>query len=111
MRDCYDIEEVIIRSVPLLNEMTTFVQDGGKLHASGRNKDDRVMSAALAITAWHEWVRPALMVQGMTYASEMAKEQAVSLRGGRVVDWIIPQFWENQRKLREEADLQRILEG
>lgn len=111
MRDCFDTEQLTIRSMMLLDEMTKFVQDGGKLHASGRNKDDRVMATSLANFAWTEWVRPGMMVEGRTFEVEQAKEQEKSLRGGRVVDWLIPLHFENAAKRRSEEELQRLLES
>lgn len=111
MRDSFDTDQMIARSIPMLNEMTTFVQDGGKLHASGRNKDDRVMAASLACFAWVEWVRPSMMVEGRTYEIEQAKEAERSLKGGRVIDWIVPAHFERAAKERTEAELRRFMEA
>lgn len=110
MRDTYDTEQLVIRSMGLLDEMTKFVQDGGKLHASGRNKDDRVMGAALANEAWVSWVRSGMMAQNMTFVIESAKEEERSLKGGKVIDWIIPGHFENAARARSEEELRRVLE-
>jgi hypothetical protein len=110
MRDEYEGENLIVRSVLLLDEMTHFVQDGGKLHASGRYKDDRVMATALANFAWSEWVRAGMMIQGRTFETEQKKDQEKSLKGGTVISWIVPLHFENAAKQRAEADLQRYLE-
>lgn len=111
MRDNYDTEQLVPRSMLLLHEMVTFVQDGGKLHASGRNKDDRVMAASLANFAWAEWVRPTMMAMGQTFEVEQAKANERSLKGGTVIDWIIPQHFENAKRARAEEELRRIMEG
>lgn len=111
MRDTFDTDQLIIRSMPLLQEMTVFVQDGYKLHASGRNKDDRVMATSLAVMAWTEWVRTAMMANNQTFDVEQAKEREKSLKGGRVIDWLVPQHFENARKSREDAELRRIMEA
>lgn len=109
MRDSYDTEQLIIRSMPLLQEMTTFVQDGGKLKASGRNKDDRVMAASLASMAWVDWIRPSMMANNQTYEVEQRKHQEKSLKGA-VIDWIIPNHFAQAAKARNDAELRRMLE-
>ena len=111
MRDSYDTDQLLIRSMPLLQEMTTFVQDGDKLHASGRNKDDRVMSTALANFAWTEWVRPEMMVKNMTFEVEQAKANDVAMKGGTVIDWIIPMHFQSAQRARAEEDLRRLMES
>ncbi len=49
MNDAYISNQLIVRSVPLLEEMTTMKREGDRIAASGRNKDDRVMSGMLAV--------------------------------------------------------------
>lgn len=111
MRETYDTEQMIIRSMTLLQEMVTFVQDGDKLHASGRNKDDRVLAGSLANMAWVDWVRTGMMAENRTFAIEQAKEQERSLKGGRVIDWIIPAHFQNAAKARSEEELRKIMEA
>lgn len=111
MRDSYETEMMVGRSMYLLEEMRTFVQDGGALHGSGRNKDDRVLAASLANLAWVEWVRPAMIANNQTYARETAKEIERRRREDATInDWLVPLFLENQRKARADAELRRMLE-
>ncbi|NDH69253.1 MAG: hypothetical protein EBY22_15405, partial [Gammaproteobacteria bacterium] len=49
-----------------IEEMKTMVRDGGSIEASGRNKDDRVIAAALATAAFAEQVQPRLIAQKIT---------------------------------------------
>ena len=50
-------------ALPILK---TIVRDGGSIEASGRNKDDRVIAAALACAAFAEQVQPRMIAQGIT---------------------------------------------
>lgn len=104
MREFYDLDELIPRSMFLLDEMRTFVQDGGKLAASGSNKDDRVMATALACIAYAEWIKPGMIVLGQTYEVEMRKQMERERPQMAVIDWIVPNFLENQRRARESRE-------
>lgn len=73
LRDAYNLTQLIPRSAGLMEEMSTFIQDGDSLQASGRNKDDRVAAAALATYAWHEWVKTSMVMEGQTYDRVQAK--------------------------------------
>ena len=74
MRSAYTTRELVVRSKPLLNEMQAVIQDGATIEAPGREKDDRVVGAALACIAWKEWARPGLIAAGMTYERVCAEE-------------------------------------
>ena len=50
-------------ALPILK---TVVRDGGSIEASGRNKDDRVIAAALAAAAYAEQVQPKMMAMKLT---------------------------------------------
>lgn len=109
MRELYDLDELLPRSMFLLDEMRTFVQDGGKLAASGSNKDDRVMSTALAVIAYVEWVRPGMIVQGQTYEVEMRKQMERDRPNMKVIDWIVPMHFANQKKDRESREYDQMM--
>ena len=66
MKDYFERGMMDIYSIDLVDEMKTIVRDGGAIHASGRNKDDRVMAAALAAAAFAEQLQPRLMAQKIT---------------------------------------------
>jgi hypothetical protein len=110
-RDAYNLEQAIVRSIPLLDEMMTLVQDGDKLGAKGRRKDDRPFAAMLANFAWQEWIRPRMMGEQRTYAREMAEQQNREAVGGDVLSSIIPAHFKRMADQREEAELRRLLEG
>jgi len=110
LRDAYNTEGLIVRSVLLLEEMMTLVQNGSAIQASGRNKDDRPIAAALARYAWQQWVRPSMMEEGRTYAKEHARETVEIGMGTNVVGGIIPQFFAEAAKARSEAEIRRYLE-
>lgn len=101
LRDSYNSEQLIVRSVPLLDEMTTLRQDGLKIEASGRNKDDRVFAAGLAHMAWTEWVRPKMMAENRTFSREMALEAEYEKRGSEVNNHIIANYFEKKKQERE----------
>jgi hypothetical protein len=55
-----------VYSVDLIDEMKTIVRENAAIHASGRNKDDRVMATALACAAYAEQLQPRLIAQKIT---------------------------------------------
>lgn len=111
LRDNYNTEQLIIRSVPLLEEMITLVQTGNAIQASGRNKDDRPFASGLANHAWTSWIRPTMMAENQTYVLEMAKQQQTETYGGNVVTGIIPKFFQQAKEQHAAEDLRRLLGG
>lgn len=69
LRDTHMKNELKVYSLPLIEEMLTVAQEGGTIEAPGRNKDDRVMAAALATRAWIDMVRPSMLAANATYAN------------------------------------------
>ncbi|MGE3582799.1 MAG: terminase family protein [Hyphomonadaceae bacterium] len=116
MRDAYNTGQMIARSVPLLGEMKTIVQVGAKIKGSGRNKDDRVLSAALAGWAWAEWVRPEMLAARRTWDVEQAADAAArgvqhgTEIGGLVQSQIIPNFFKSQAVARQDRALKALAE-
>jgi hypothetical protein len=108
LRDEYNTERVIIRSVPLLEEMTTLVQDGTSINASARKKDDRPFATGLACYAWTHWIRFNMMSDNRTYAREMALQAQNIQAGGNVVSGIIPAFFAQRAAERRETELHRL---
>ena len=109
-RDGYKFEEILIRSIPMLHEMTTFIRTGDRLEASGRNKDDRIMAACFAWASWFDHIRPGQRALGHDYATITRAEQQVASGALNVTDWI---WRESQREWAEDraaaADNQRRL--
>ncbi len=66
MKDYFERGMMDVFSVDLIDEMKTIIRENAAIHASGRNKDDRVMAAALATAAYAEQVQPRLIAQKIT---------------------------------------------
>ena len=66
MKDFFERGMMDIYDMDTIEEMKTIVRDGGSIEASGRNKDDRVIAAALACAAFAEQVQPRLIAQRIT---------------------------------------------
>ena len=75
MKDYFERGMMQTLSLDLIEEMKTIVRDGGSIEASGRNKDDRVIAAALAAAAFAEQVQPKLVQQGITRLVSMKQEE------------------------------------
>jgi hypothetical protein len=91
MKDYFERGMMAIYSVDLIDEMKTIVRDGGSIEASGRNKDDRVIAAALACAAYAEQIQPRLIAQKVTRevsrkTDEMTPEQVAV--GRNVSDYL-----------------------
>jgi hypothetical protein len=91
MKDYFERGMMAIYSVDLIEEMKTIVRDGGSIEASGRNKDDRVIAAALACAAYAEQIQPRLIAQKVTRdisrkTDEMTPEQVAV--GRNVSDYL-----------------------
>jgi len=72
MKDYFERNMMAIYSTELIDEMKTIVRDGSSIEATGRNKDDRVMAAALACAAFAEQVQPKLI--NMKITREMSRK-------------------------------------
>lgn len=115
LRDAYNTGKFVARSVPLLREMGTLAQTGGKIKGSGRNKDDRVLAGALAQRAWSEWLRPTMMADKRTWQKEMDAEAALQkVKTGangeevKVVDHIVKNFFTQQAVARQDTALSKL---
>jgi hypothetical protein len=64
-----------IRSHDLIEEMKTIARDGDSIAAEGNMKDDRVLSAAMAVHYWDSKIRRNLIIQKRTRDAEMVKKQ------------------------------------
>jgi hypothetical protein len=76
MRDSFTTDIFELRSLGLLDEMSTMVQTRSDIAPSGqgRKKDDRVFSAALANRAWIDQLRNRLLQEGATYEAVTLSE-------------------------------------
>ena len=66
MKDYFERQMLDIVDMDTIEEMKTMVREDGGIYAAGRNKDDRVIAAALACAAYAEQVQPRLIAQKIT---------------------------------------------
>jgi hypothetical protein len=107
LRDSISIDLVEIRSVRLVSELQTIVQDGLNIEAGSRAfKDDRVMAAMLAHAAWIKWVRPSQVENKETFA-EMMKAEAERSGDAQasMVSYIVSDFFKSQQQQREQEQI------
>lgn len=76
LRDTFMADMLVVRSLPLLEEMSTIIQTREDIgpQAPGRHKDDRVFALALSNRAWIDQLRSSLMQEGASYESVIAHE-------------------------------------
>lgn len=111
LRDAYATKLLLVRSMPLLDEMTKLVQDGEQIQASGRNKDDRVFAAALANKAWYDWLRPGLISNQMAYVSVTQREMDENEVEGRAKTFhghIVTDFFKSREVQRQDLEEKRM---
>lgn len=90
LRDYLEREILVVRSAALVSEMQVVVRENGSAPGAGsRDKDDRVVGAALAVMAWHDQMRAQLLAKGVIWdeakeakaaSGEAAAEQSVGER-------------------------------
>jgi hypothetical protein len=108
LRDAYSLRALRIRSVPLLQEMETVVQDGSSIEASGRNKDDRVFASALANKAYIDWIRPGMIANNLTYESVIRQERAMLENPNQTfTNAIVQDFFRKKEEQREDEEVAR----
>lgn len=111
-RDHYNTEALLVRSLPLLDEMRTLVQNEHKIEASGRNKDDRVFAGGLANQAWVKWVRQSMIIAQRTHSREMAKQrQEEGPQSNLVVNHIVTNYFAEKQQEKAEAYRRLMVEG
>jgi hypothetical protein len=110
LNDAYSSDQLIVRSLGLLDEMVTLKRDGDKIRAGGRNKDDRVIAAALANYAWKEWVQSGMMSENRTWEREMRTQLDRMSNPHTIESLIIPTFLQEQAERRESFELSALID-
>ena len=109
MRGTFITRELVIRSLPLLEEMRTVVQDGDKIGApesgAGGSKDDLVFATALAVRTWINWRRPEMLSQGLTMESVMQTERGEIAPTNRLLNDVVRKFFMTQEQRAQMEDL------
>ena len=106
-RTAYTTRCLHICSRPLLGEMQSVVQDGSTIEAPGRDKDDRVVAAALATYAWDQWVRPMMVANGMTYERICAEEDGERASARVIVDRIVFDYFKRAEEIANQDPRER----
>jgi hypothetical protein len=75
MKDYFEREMMNIYDMDTIEEMKTMSRQDGGIYASGRNKDDRVIAAALATAAFAEQVQPRMIAQKITRAISKIQQE------------------------------------
>lgn len=108
-RGAYATRELEIRSMYLYHEMSLVVQNGNEIGApesrSESCKDDRVFAAALANRAWINWIRPAMINDGLSYQKVMEKEKGEPPSLSTRMNDQVYRFFKSQQEAAEEAEL------
>lgn len=99
-RDEYNSQLIVVKSMPLLVEMTKLIQDGAFIEASGRNKDDRIFASGLANQAWVKWVRRDLMAALRTFERETRAEADAMVKDGTINNSLLSDYF---KKKQQEA--------
>jgi hypothetical protein len=108
LRDAYSLRHLRVRSVPLLQEMETVIQDGCAIEASGRNKDDRVFATALAHKAYIDWIRPNMIANNLTYESVVRAERAMLENPNQtLMNAIVQDFFRKKEEQRSDDEVAR----
>ena len=110
MNDSYSSNQLIVRSLGLLEEMRTLKRSGDKIQAGGRAKDDRVMAAGLAIETWKEWIQGTMMNDNRSWEREMKTQMDRQASGIGVLSSIVPQFLAEQRERRQSLESDSLID-
>lgn len=101
MRDFFNVGELRINSQALLDEMPKIERDGDEIRASGMYHDDRSIAMALAVRAWEDGERRALISQSRTRDNEMRRRQASAVELQQMFsESIVANFFNEQKRNR-----------
>jgi len=108
LRGAYVCNELEIRSVSLLREMSIVVVNDGEIGAPESRdpnaKDDRVFAMALATRAWLDWIRKDMLAQGLTYDVVMQQESGNATEISTVVNSIVFNFLRSQEEMERDEE-------
>jgi hypothetical protein len=113
-RDAYLSGRAIVNSRPMLQEMQIIVQNGDRIAAPGRQKDDRTMASCLAVHAYIQHYRDQLVSEGMTFdraTRENREDDKISTAIGMLVLNTMKQIAEGQTEEPDPAQQWMIARG
>jgi len=107
-RGHYFTRDLMIRSIPLLQEMLIVVQNGNVIGApessNGDCKDDRVFASAYAVAAWLDWRRVPMISNGETYERAMKLKEEGELSMNERINKIAYGFMHKAIEAQATAD-------
>lgn len=113
LRDSVSVSMVDMRSMGLVAELHTIVQDGRFIGPSLESgKDDRTIATALAHRTWVDWIRPGLIDEDQTWEKVRARETAEieSGQSANMVSWIVGDYFTQMFHARQEAAIEAAWE-
>lgn len=102
LRDKFVTECIIIRSVPLCDEMMDVVRDGDSIGAPESAKDDRVIALALCNRAWIDSLMMPLLAQGDVYEKYVKEKSGEPMdKKAKFMQNMVKTFWMTQQEMAE----------
>lgn len=105
-RDKHATDQLIIRSIPLINEMKGVIQNGYEVKAMGRNKDDRVFADALANRIWIDNIQLPMLQRSETYAMVMGKSEEKPNEMQNFMNGLVQSFWARREEEFEALSME-----
>jgi hypothetical protein len=106
MRDNFVLGNLRVRSAECVREMSKIVQDGINIEGEGSSKDDRPMALCLALRAWIDGERNALIAQDRTRENEAKKHKMEHADLNRIFTTnLVADFFSRQASAQRAASL------
>ena len=102
-RDMYNNGALTLKSIPLLEEFQTIVQDGFEIKAAGSNKDDRAFATCLAVRMYLDWMRTPLINQKLTEEKAIEIENNKGHTYSNTIQNIYDDYMKSRRVARNKA--------
>ena len=103
LRDKFVTDCIIIKSVPLVEEMMDVIRDGDSIEAPESCKDDRVIALALAIRGWIDSMMMGLLAQGDMYENYIRGLNGEPLdKSTKLMNTIVRDFFHNAEQRANE---------
>lgn len=69
-RNYFERDMVRLHSLGCIQQLRNIHRDGDQIGGEGRAKDDRVISAAIGVIAWNDWIMEEMRADNRTYVLE-----------------------------------------
>ena len=74
LNDAVSRDQSVIRSAEMVEEMRTVIREEGSITHASHTHDDRVVASALAVVAWHDFMRAEAAKAGQFWAEQKMLE-------------------------------------